>query len=142
MKKVILMLVIGFLGKVSIQAQQLVLSPTAERTVAGFQYGSMLMFQTKKQWGLGGFYQQSLQTLGEGETKKTFYGIIVNAPIMRADRMNFFLHTRMGVVDRYFLVLVPGLETELKVSKRFTFSLDTSVRMSYPAAAMRVSFKI
>jgi len=124
-------------------SQQLLLAPTIEKTVAGNQYGSQLLFETKNQWSLGGFYQASLQNTGDGtQTVNPFYGVTVNAPIAKSGKMNFYFNVRGGVVNQYFIVVAPGIETKLKVSRYVSISFVTSVRMTYPSAGARISIKI
>lgn len=143
MKKTLFIL-IGFLLAASMAfSQQFKLAPTVEKTVAGNQYGSLLMYQNKRQWGFGGFYQTSLQRNSEGiHVHNQFYGIVINAPLVKSDKMNFYFNTRCGLVNQFIVVVAPGLETELKISKLISIAAAMSLRMTYPSAAARIYFKI
>jgi N-acetylneuraminic acid mutarotase len=143
MKKLLTILFEVLFFVVAANAQRVSLVPTVEKTVAGNQYGALLMFQTKKLWSVGGFYQASLTRTGEGvQTSNPFYGISVNAPLVRAGKMNLYANGRFGVVNQNFLVIVPGLETEVRVSRWISVSALMSMRMSYPSAAARISIKL
>ena len=95
-------------------SQHLLIAPTIEKTIAGNQYGSQLSFETKGQWNVGGFYQTSWQQTTEGiKFINPFYGITINAPLAKSERINFYVNVRAGVVNQRFLVVAPELETKL-----------------------------
>jgi hypothetical protein len=120
-------------------AQHVLLVPTIEKAVGGNQYGSQLLFEAKNKWSFGGFYQTSLQLHPDGgQTLNAFYGFAINAPLVKSDKINFYFNVRGGVVNRQFLVVVPGLETKLKISKRLGVSALMSVRMTYPSASLKI----
>jgi len=120
-------------------AQHVLLVPTIEKAVGGNQYGSQLLFEVKNQWSFGGFYQTSLRLNPDGEqTLNEFYGVAINAPLVKSDKINFYFNVRGGVVNQHFLVVVPGLETKLKISRRLGVSTLMSVRMTYPSASLKI----
>jgi len=91
-------------------------------------------------WVLSGFIAKNT---GDGtQTVNPFYGVTVNAPIAKSGKMNFYFNVRGGVVNQYFIVVAPGIETKLKVSRYVSISFVTSVRMTYPSAGARISIKI
>lgn len=143
MKKIILLLIEVTFFVVAVNAQQLSLVPTVEKTVAGNQYGSLLVFQTKRLWSVGGFYQTSLTRTSEGiQTSNPFYGVSISAPLVRSGKINLLANGRVGVVNEDFVVVVPGLETEVKITRFIGVSALMSMRMSYPSAALRIAIKI
>ena len=122
-------------------AQHVLVVPTIEKTVGGNQYGSQLLFELKNQWSFGGFYQTSLRLNQDREqTLNAFYGVAINAPLLKTDKINFFFNVRGGVVNQHFLIVAPGLETKLKISRRIDVSTLMSVRMSYPSASLKIYF--
>ena len=124
---------------VSANAQHIMLVPIIEKTVAGNQYGSQVQFETKSQWSFGGFYQTSWQQTAEGtQALNPFYGVAINAPLAKSDRLNFYFNLRGGIVNQHFLVVAPGLETKLKISRILSVSALTSVRMTYPSASLKI----
>ena len=142
MKKIAVTILISFLMTVG-YSQQLRFAPLVEKTVAGTQYGAMLNFRTKSNWGFGTFYQTNAFTNQEGtQTSNPFFGISVSAPLAKTDKINFYFNTRAGIVNQYFLVATPGLETEIKISRVISISTMMSIRMSYPSASAWVSIKI
>lgn len=143
MKKIILLVLEFTFFVVVANAQRLSLVPTVEKTVAGNQYGTLLVFQTKRLWSMGGFYQASFARNGEGVlSSNPFYGVSLSAPLVRSGKVNMLANGRVGVVNEAFLVVVPGLETEVRINRFISVSSLMSVRMSYPSAAIRVAIKI
>lgn len=125
------------------QSQSLRLAPVIEKTVAGTQYGSLLQFQTKKKWSLGAFYQTSILKQSEGfQLSDSFYGLTVNAPLSKSSKLNFYFNLRGGVVNQIFVVVAPGLETEMQLTKSISVSALMSIRMSYPSAGVKIYIKI
>lgn len=124
-------------------SQQFRIAPLIEKTVAGNQYGTQLLFQTKSKWNFGGFYQASLQQNPEGiQSVNPFFGVSVSAPLVQTDKLSFLFNTRCGIVNQVFVVVVPGLETELKFSKTISVSTLMSVRMSYPSALLKFNITL
>jgi|GEM_PF-1315733 hypothetical protein len=143
MKKVTIILVEVLFAVGVAYSQQVRIAPFIEKTVAGNQYGTQLLFQTKNKWNFGGFYQTSLQHSSEGiQSANPFFGIAVSAPLVKSEKINFQFNTRCGIVNQLFVVVVPGLETELKVSKTISLSTLMSIRMSYPSALLKFNITI
>ena len=143
MKKIFLMFTGSLLAVSMAFSQQLKMAPTVEKTVAGNQYGSLLMYQNKSQWCFGGFYQTSLLRNSEGiHSINQFYGIVFNAPIVKSDKINFYFNARCGLVNQFSMVIAPGVETEINISKSISIGVAMSLRMTYPSAAARIYFKI
>ena len=143
MKAILIVAAIFFATVGKMYAQHILVSPLGEKTVSGWQYGAALSFSTKSKWSFGGFYQQDMLTKVEsGLQPANFYGLTVNAPLAKCDKLNFYFNTRLGLANQYFVVLVPGLETELNLTKRFSVSTLMSVRMSYPSAALKVNIRL
>ena len=143
MKKIILLALEVTFFVVVANAQHISIMPTVEKTVAGNQYGTLLVLQTKKLWSIGGFYQASFTRTAEGvQATNPFYGVSISAPLVRSGKLNLFANGRVGVVNHDFLVVVPGLETEVRITRLISVSALMSVRMSYPSAAARIAIKI
>lgn len=124
-------------------AQKVSFSPLTEKTTLGLQYGSSLSYQTASKWGLGVFYQASIQKNEKGISQENpFYGLIVNIPLGRSEKVNVYAHTRVGIVNNLFFVLTPGLESELKISNHLSISGIMSFRMGNPSAIMQLNFKL
>lgn len=143
MKKLIMILFNILVFVVVANSQHIKVATLIEKTVAGNQYGAQLVYQSKSKWSLGGFYQESILAQSDGAmSKNPFYGITLNAPIAKTDRLNFYFNTRVGFVNQVFLVVVPGLETELSVSKVVSLSAVMSMRMSYSSSMLKINIKI
>lgn len=123
-------------------AQSLLLAPYLEKTVAGNQYGTQLLYELRSEWSVGVFYQKSVQPSEGLNSYYPFYGAVINAPLVKSPRLTFLFSGRGGVVNDHFLVFTPGVETKIKLSKVFQFSVFTSVRMASPSAALKLSLRI
>ena len=71
-----------------------------------------------------------------------FFGILVHAPFVKTDKVSFYGTLRTGVVNRYFAVCVPGLETDLKLSNALSLGVGVSVRMTYPSASLKLNIRL
>ena len=143
MKPIHFLCIVFFLTAVGATAQQLKSSLLIEKTVAGSQYGFSVLFQSKRHWQWGTFYQAALNyTRDGGQLVNPFYGISLSAPMAKAERLTFYANARCGVVNELFIAIVPGLETELQLTKKISFSALMSMRMSYPSAQLKITFSL
>ena len=138
----ILILSISSLGA---SAQQLIFQSGVEKTVAGFEYGASISYETKGMWALGSFYQTGISrnnAEGRLEQKSLFYGAIFQAPIAKSDRLAFLFNLRTGFINEKFFVVVPSLETRVHVNKRIGVSVGTALRMGFPSFSAKVFIKL
>jgi len=142
MKKLTVLLFEMLFFLVVAKAQHVWMTPLVEKTVAGTQYGSMLVFRSRGLWSFGGFYQSTLQEGVDGLRPANFCGLTVAAPLMKSGRMNFYGNVRAGLVDQTFVAVVPGLETELKLSRKFSLAATMSIRMTYPSAGVKLYIRL
>jgi hypothetical protein len=126
-------------------AQQVVTQAGIEKTVARLEYGVSVSYETKRLWALGSFYQTNLNlnhAEGTLTEKNFFYGILLQAPIAKSERLAFLLNLRSGFINDKFFVVVPSLETRVHVSNRVGVSIGTALRMGYPALSAKVFLKL
>jgi hypothetical protein len=142
MKKIVLILSFA-LFSVAAGAQNLWVAPVFEKTVAGNQYGALLMFKTKKQLGIGAFYQTTVMRTADGLQKTDpFYGMKLNVPLVSAKKIVFYANIRCGIVNQVLWVVAPALETEIKLTQSISFSAMMGIRMAYPSSALSISVKL
>lgn len=123
--------------------QNIVVSAGAEKTVAGNQYGGSLMFETKSSWGAGAFYQAGItRDNGEGYLKNPFYGIALQAPIARSQRISFCGLLRTGMVNEKYLVVVPSLETRIQITPKAGVAVGAGLRSGYPSLSAKLFIKL
>ncbi len=123
-------------------SQNLMIGTQAERTVAGYQYGGSLLYETSKQWAYGGFYQTAFSKPNESTPQNLFYGIHIQVPLVTSERLSFFATFRGGLVNKQFAAVIPGLETRISISKRLSLAVGMSMRMSYPAISSKLIIKL
>ncbi|HEX5170857.1 MAG TPA: hypothetical protein VFW11_16900 [Cyclobacteriaceae bacterium] len=138
MKKYILSsLFVTFL--MSADAQDIVTYVQTECTVAGSQYGSSVMYETRSKWSVGIFYQAELATRSEDYSgKDNFLGLTFQAPLAKSKKLSFFGQLRSGLVNSQFVVVVPGLETRLNLTPRLGTAFGMSLRMGYPSVSGKI----
>ena len=115
----------------------------AEKTIAGIQYSSSMLYRTGREWGWGIFFQSGLSgKTAKMEVTDQFYGIQLSAPIVKSSGILFFFDIRSGFVNRDFLVIVPGIETVIRLNERTRISFGSCIRMQHLAASAKVYYKI
>lgn len=120
-------------------AQEIVTYLQTELTVAGSQFGSSFIYETKSKWGVGVFYQSEIKSSPEQvPSKETFMGFVGQAPLAKSKRITFLGHVRAGLANNQFVVVIPGLETKLNITPRFGTSFGMSMRMGYPSLSCKV----
>lgn len=122
-------------------SQHLVTSLQLEYTVTGPHYGASLTYETGKLWGLGGFLQEAAPS-DDAATQDRFYGAVLQAPLVKSQKLSFLALLRGGFVNDKFLVIIPGLETRIDLGKRVALSAGMSFRKSYPALSSKLSLKL
>jgi len=124
-------------------AQDIVMSAGAEKTVTGNQYSGSVMYETKKSWGAGAFYQTGLTPdNGEGYLKNPFYGIALQAPIARSQRISFIGVLRTGLVNEKFLAVVPSLETRIQITPKAGVAVGAGLRSGYPSLSAKLFVRL
>jgi hypothetical protein len=139
-RKITFMILFGM--PVWLSAQHVVVSPMVEKTINCYQYGASVSMEVPSQWRFGGFYQTSLSRQELVGHREHFWGMTVSAPLMKADRITFYGNARIGIVNKYFMVVCPAVATELKISKRFHINVGMSIRKEYLSAQTSLNIKI
>jgi hypothetical protein len=140
--KMKIVFMILFVMPVLLSAQHVVVSPMVEKTINTYQYGASVSMEVPSQWRFGGFYQTSLSRQEQIRPHDHFWGMTVFAPLMKADRITFYGNARVGIVNKYFLVVCPAVATELKILKRFHINVGMSIRKGYLSAQTSLNIKI
>ena len=110
-------------------SQQVYIAPSVEKTITGVEYGSGIYYRNRAAFTCGIFYQTGIEPKAETfQRVNPFYGVGASVPLVKCDRMIFNANTRVGFVNKNFLVCVPGLETEIKLFKKISFSVGMSMR--------------
>src|SRR5688572_6005182 len=144
MKKLIIILALLLQLKIA-RTQHLNLSLLAEKTVAGSDYGATLVYENKGQWGVGFFGQTGLSKQNNEEgfsMKNPFYGLTVQAPLVRTEKITFLLNTRAGLVNQNFFIVVPGLETRIHILSRFAAVVGVGLRHGHPSASIKIMTRV
>lgn len=129
MKKLFIIAIIFFGAKFSGSAQTLTGQTYLQNTVMGLQKGIGLRVQTNKGLGLGMVYQSNLYSNGERLNENyAFYGIEMIIPLTKCGNMRFFLTPKAGFVNEDFFVLIPEVETEIKITNRFSAAITAGIR--------------
>ncbi|MEP1094103.1 MAG: hypothetical protein ABJG78_03285 [Cyclobacteriaceae bacterium] len=111
----------------------------AEQTVMGFQKGYGLRYQTSKGLGIGVLFQSNGKlSMETADGNYPFYGIETILPITSCNNMRFFISPKIGFVNQDFLVLIPQVETEIKVTNSLSVGITTGLRARQSSAGGKV----
>jgi len=139
-KKITFMMLFGM--PLWLSAQHIEVSSTVEETINCYQYGASVSIEVPSRWKFGGFCQASLSKQEKITLPEHFWGLTVSAPLMKADKIIFYSNVRVGIVNKYFLVVCPAVFTQLNISRRFSINVGLSTRKGYLSAQTSLSFKI
>ncbi len=140
--KTLLIVLFSILVKVSF-SQDMVVAAGAEKTVNGNQYGGSVMYENRKLWGAGVYYQTGITPdNGEGYLKNPFYGIALQGPIASSQRITFFGVLRTGIVNEKFLVVVPSLETRILITRKAGATIGAGLRSGYPSLSAKLFIRL
>lgn len=144
MKKQYYLFILLLVVQVSeLSGQSLLVAPIVEKTVTGYEYGSAMMVRSVRGFAWGAFYQGGFERSAEGTAMANpFYGSTVYVPVVKCDRLNLLLNTRVGIVNRKFLVIVPAVETEIKLVDAVSLGIGMSLRRGFLAANTSIKCKL
>ena len=138
---IILLLTSGFSAT---RGQGIQLSVGVEKTATRCLYGGDLTFESKGKWGLGAFYQAGVpnEAMESLKLNDAFYGLSLQVPLAKSQKINFFATLRMGLVNENFFVVVPGLETRIKTWRKLSTTFGMGYRVGYPSIGLKLSHPI
>jgi hypothetical protein len=133
-------IVIAFMlsSGLTVKAQELVAALQAETTVAGPQYGGTLAFELKNRIGIGAMWQTELSKGSDATISHRLYGGYIQLPIAKSEKLALLANLRVGLSDEKYLVVIPGLETRLSITKRTGIAFGMGMRMNYPAVSGKI----
>ena len=139
MKTVIVIFVVALaITHAPVYAQSIIFVGQSELTVSGPQYGLAFGYDFKSQWGGGAFYQSEIKRSHEVIVPNSLYGAYLQIPLVKTDRIVFFARLRSGLSNEKFLVVLPGLETRVKMFRRTGCAFEMSMRMGYPSLSGKI----
>lgn len=117
-----------------------------EKTVAGAEGSVSIQYESKHQWRAGVFYQQAvtipLVQSQEAESPYAWYGVSISVPMAKTEKVSFYGRLRAGYANESFMVLVPSLETKLKISRKISLSVGSSYRLGHTAFSIQTHLKL
>lgn len=127
------------------QAQHLVINTGMEQTANGPEVHLSSGYRTTSEWVFGGFLQSTWKkTLSESTltpVHRDWYGIYVNAPLWRCQKINVSLQLRAGLSEQRFVVATPSVETNITVTRWMSITVASGMRYSYPSLALKTQIK-
>ncbi len=139
MKKLIIPFFILIGATFSGSAQTLTGQTYLQNTIMGLQKGIGLRVQSDKGLGLGMVYQSNLNRKSEGLNEAySFYGIETIIPLTKCGNMRFFLTPKAGFVSEDFFVLIPEVETEIKITNTFSAAITAGIRARESATGIKL----
>ena|SRR5688572_10638585 len=123
--------------------QHIVTSLGVERTVGGNQYGASMIYEGKKNWAIGSFFQAGIgKTDDETSLKNPFYGMVLQFPIAKSQKISVVGTIRTGFINNNFFAMAPALETRIKLGRNTGLIFAAGFRMGYPAMSARLFVRL
>lgn len=139
MKKLLILLFLIFCLKLCGNAQVFTGQTYLQNTVMGLQKGFGVRIQTNKGLGIGLVHQSNLSSTMEGINEKyPFYGIETIVPLTKCGNMRFFFTPKAGFVNEDFFVIIPEVETEIKLTDTFSAAITAGIRARESAVGAKV----
>ncbi len=110
-----------------------------QKTIMGVQKGFGLRIQNDLGWGLGAIHQSNLESSKEGLNETyPFYGLELIAPMTKCGNMQFFLSPKIGFVNKFFFIIIPEVETEVKISNRISAAVIAGIRAREASTGLKI----
>lgn len=118
--------------------QELRISAIAEKTVMGVQAGTEIGYRLKNLLTFGGFYQINVKGNEIHQRMFDYTGGSISFVIARCDNIMIHGVVRGGLSNRRFVIITPGIETELKLTKLLSVNLGMSIRAAEAAISTKL----
>ena len=129
MKKYITITLLFFASLSIAIAQKISTQTFVQQTVMGLQKGYGLRAQTNKGWGVGVLFQSNGKlSLENSEGNYPFIGLETLIPLTKCGNVSFFLTPKVGFVNTNYFVIIPEVETSIKINKRFSTAITAGMR--------------
>jgi hypothetical protein len=124
-------------------AQGVYAKVSGEGTAAGLRYGGAVGYIARSKFQTGIFYQTEIsKSEFSASIPGTFAGIETLIPFVKAEKIYFSAHLRSGLVNKKFVVFVPGFRTSIRVVNGIEAGLGMHWRYNRPAHELSIQFKI
>ena len=138
MKKSLILIVITLLGYTA-SAQVLTGQTYIQKTVMGMQKGFGFRVQTNKGLGLGFIHQSNLKRDREATgSSYSLYGVEAVVPLTKCGNMRFYFSPKAGFVNERFFIIIPELETEIRITNRISTAITAGIRARESATGLKI----
>ncbi len=138
MSKIIISLIL-LTGFFSTHGQTITGQVFIQQTVMGVQKGYGFRYHIKDKFGIGALFQSNGKLSIEDENGNyPFYGIETIVPIVRCSTLKVSLAPKAGFVNQNFFVLIPEVETEIRVSKMISAGIITGIRARKSSSGIKL----
>lgn len=139
MKKILTTIILIAIVQLTASSQSLTGQAFLQQTVMGTQKGFGLRIQNQKGWGLGLIHQSTLKSSKESLGERyPFYGIEAVVPLTKCGNMRFFFTPKTGIVNEQFFILIPEVETEIKITDTFSAGITAGIRARQSATGIKL----
>ncbi|MEP1033540.1 hypothetical protein [Ekhidna sp.] len=139
MKKILTTIILITAMQMTANAQTLTGQAFLQQTVMGAQQGFGLRIQSQKGWGLGLMHQANLKSTQESLGEKyPFYGMEAIVPLTKCGNMRFFFTPKAGFVNEQFFIIMPEVETEIKITDMFSAAITAGIRARQSATGIKL----
>ncbi len=115
-----------------------------EKNVSGLAQGYELVRTNASGWALGGFYENLLQQTASERAAGTYerYGVILQGPLVRCQKLGLYAQVKSALVKNKFLVIMPSLETQIRLHQYFILGFRSGLRYGHPSAGIKLILSI
>lgn len=128
----LLLLLVAILSS---RGQEIGVRSFVQQTVMGTQEGYAVSIDFGR-IGVGAVMQSNSELLGESEDRKyPFVGVEVRFPLNVSDKLTLYASPKFGMVDQQFFVMIPEVQTEMRLNRIVTLVLGTGIRARQAAVS-------
>lgn len=114
-----------------------------QTSAIGIQVGGAFHWEIKNGYAIGAHYQKSTRSVYEAYYEDyTFYGASLQVPLKQCGDLSFKLTPKIGFVNKFFLILIPEVTTELAISRRLSTLVSTGIRARQPSLSLGLKLRM
>ena len=142
MKRIVVDITLLLASTTFLMSQELSIETFVQKSVLGAQKGYGLYYLNSSGWGLGTVFQSSNGVNAETSgTNYPFYGVEARVPIQNCNRLRLQFASKIGFVNKDFLVILPEIQTEYLVTKNLGLGIGAGIRVREAAISFKVFFQ-
>ncbi len=124
-------------------AQKLTIGILAEKNCYGMQAGSSMAVTFPKLFTVGAFFQQEVKQATESDNRTIqLAGVLIDFPLIADERLALIGRVKPSIANEKFIVVIPAIETQVKIFDFLQLTGEVSYRAGNPAVALKTNLII